>query len=79
MNRCYLYISFHEKTGQSYDDEMYMRIWHGRNGSFGMGVMVGCCFKSCKEKMCQMMSSKHCKSDHCKKDQTTQAEEPVQT
>jgi len=35
--------------------------------AFGMGVMVGCCFKSCKEKMCQMMSSKHCKSDHCKK------------
>ena len=31
MNRCYLYISFHEKTGQSYD-EMYMRIWHGRDG-----------------------------------------------
>ena len=31
MNRCYLYISSHEKTGQSYD-EMYMRIWHGRDG-----------------------------------------------
>ena len=47
--------------------------------AFGMGVMVGCCFKSCKEKMCQMMSNEHCKSDHCKKDQMTKAEEPVRT
>ncbi len=37
--------------------------------AFGMGVMVGCCFKSCKEKMCHMMGN-----DHCKKDQKTKSE-----
>lgn len=42
--------------------------------AFGMGVIVGRCFKSCKEKMCHMMSN-----DHCKKDQKTKSEEPART
>ncbi len=39
--------------------------------AFGIGVMVGCCYKSCKSKMCQMKDK-----DHSTKNQ---AEEPVRT
>ena len=42
--------------------------------AFGVGVMVGCCFKSCKKKMCQMMGK-----DHSAKDQAAKYEEPVRT
>lgn len=42
--------------------------------AFGTGVMVGCCFKSCKEKMCQMM-----RSDQPKKDQSPKPEETLRT
>ena len=41
--------------------------------AFGMGVMVGCCFKSCKEKKCRMMSK-----DQGTKDQAPRHEESVQ-
>lgn len=39
--------------------------------AFGVGVMVGCCYKSCKQKMCKMKGKNHCNKDQASQNENT--------